>query len=69
MTKRGYCSLCLTEKSCLLHYYDDMHLLNKKSESLANANMRLNDLYHQLNNLSQKTNSIINLNEYLTNRY
>ena len=25
MTKRGCCSLCLTEKLCQLHYFDDMH--------------------------------------------
>ena len=35
MTKRGYCSLCLTEKLWLLHYFDDMHLLNKKSEFIS----------------------------------
>ena len=34
-TKRGYCSLCLTEKLWLLHYFDDMHLLNKKSEFIS----------------------------------
>ena len=35
MTNRGYCSLCLTEKLWLLHYFDDMHLLNKKSEFIS----------------------------------
>ena len=35
MTKRGYCSLCLTEKLWLLHYFDDMPLLNKKSEFIS----------------------------------
>ena len=35
MTKRGYCSLCLTEKLCLLHYFDNMDLLNKKSELIS----------------------------------
>ena len=35
MTKRSYCSLCLTEKLWLLHYFDDIHLLNKKSEFIS----------------------------------
>ena len=35
MTKRGSCSLCLTEKLWLFHYFDDMHLLNKKSEFIS----------------------------------
>ena len=35
MTKRSYCSLCITEKLSLLHYFDDMHLLNKKSEFIS----------------------------------
>ena len=35
VTKCGYCSLCLTEKLWLLHYFDDMHLLNKKSEFIS----------------------------------
>ena len=42
MTKRSYCSLFLTGKLWLLHYFDDMHLLNKKS----NADTRLSDWYH-----------------------
>ena len=33
--KRVYCSLCLTEKLWLLHYFDDIHLLNKKSEFIS----------------------------------
>ena len=76
MTKRGYCSLCWTEKLWLLHYSSDMHwygcsiilTICTYLNSLANANMRLNYWYHQLKNLSQKTNSMINLNEYFTNR-
>ena len=35
MSKHSYCSLCLTEKSWLLHYFDDIHLLNKKSEFIS----------------------------------
>ena len=35
MTKRGYCSLRLTQKLSLLHYFDDIHLLNKKSELIS----------------------------------
>ena len=35
MAKRGYCSLCLTKKLWLLHYFDDMHLLNKKPEFIS----------------------------------
>ena len=35
MTKRRCCSLCLTEKLWLLYYFDDMHLLNKKSEFIS----------------------------------
>ena len=35
MTKRDYCSLCLTGKLWLLHYFDDIHLLNKKSEFIS----------------------------------
>ena len=35
MTKRDYCSLCLTAKLWLLHYFDDMRLLNKKSEFIS----------------------------------
>ena len=41
MTKRGHCSLCLTEKLWLLRYFDDMHLI-RNLNSLANANMRPN---------------------------
>ena len=39
MAKRGHCSLCLTEKLWLLHYFDNMHLLTEKSEFI--VNMRL----------------------------
>ena len=67
MTKRGHSSLCLTEKLWLLRYFDDIHLI-RNLNSLANANMRPNFWYHQLNNLLQKTNSMINLNEYVSNR-
>ena len=35
MPKRSYCGLSLTEKLWLLHYFDDMHLLNKKSECIS----------------------------------
>ena len=35
LTKRSYCSLCLTEKLWLLHYFDDIHLLSKKSEFIS----------------------------------
>ena len=35
MTKRGYCSLSLTEELWLLHYFDDMYLPNKKSEFIS----------------------------------
>ena len=35
MTKSAYCSLCLTEKLWLFRYFDDMHLLNKKSEFIS----------------------------------
>ena len=35
MTKHGHCSLCLTEILWLLCYFDDMHLLNKKSELIS----------------------------------
>ena len=35
MTKHGYCSLCLTEIVWLLHYFDDIHLLNKRSEFIS----------------------------------
>ena len=32
MKKRCYCSFHLTEKLWLLHYFDDINLLNKKPE-------------------------------------
>ena len=35
MTKRGYCSLCLNEKLSLLHYFDDINLLNRKCEFIS----------------------------------
>ena len=35
MIKRRYCSLCLTEKLWLLHYFDDIGLLNKRSEFIS----------------------------------
>ena len=35
MIKHGYCSLCLTQKLWLLHYFDDIHLFNKKSEFIS----------------------------------
>ena len=35
MTKCGYCSLCLTEKLWLLHYFDDIDSLNKKFEFIS----------------------------------
>ena len=35
MTKRGCCSFYLTEKLWLLYYFDDIHLLNKKSEFIS----------------------------------
>ena len=35
MTKRGDCSLRLTKKLWLLHYFDDIHLLDKKSEFIS----------------------------------
>ena len=35
MTKRDYCSLCFTEKLWLRHYFDDIHLLNKKSKLIS----------------------------------
>ena len=35
MTKLGYCSLSLTEKLWLLHYFDVMHLVNKKIEFIS----------------------------------
>ena len=42
-TKRGYCSLCLTEKLWLLHYLNDMHCtyLIRNLNSLAKTDMRL----------------------------
>ena len=39
MTKRGHCSLCLTEKLWLLRYFDDMHLI-RNLNSLANVNVK-----------------------------
>ena len=68
MTKRGYCSLCLTEKLWLLHYFDDMHLLNKKFEFISKCRHGTKLLISSVNNLAQKTNSMINLNDYVTNR-
>ena len=35
LTKKGFCSLCLTEKLWLIRYLDDVNLLNKKSELIS----------------------------------
>ena len=68
MTKRGCFSLCLTEKLWLLHCFDHIHLLNKKSEFSSKCRHETSYWYRQLINLSQKANSMINLNEYVRNR-
>ena len=35
LTKKGFSSLCLTEKLWLIQYLDDVNLLNKKSELIS----------------------------------
>ena len=35
--KGGVCKLCLTEKFCFLKYFNNEHLLNKKSELISNC--------------------------------
>ena len=35
LTKKSFCSLCLTEKFWLMKYLDDVYLLNEKSELIS----------------------------------
>ena len=37
LTKKGFCSLCLTEQFCSIKYLDNVNLLNKKSELISNC--------------------------------
>ena len=37
LPKIGVCKLCLTEKFWLLKYFNNKHLLNKKSEFISNC--------------------------------
>ena len=37
LTKKGFCSLCLTEQFCSIKYFDNVNLLNKKSELISNC--------------------------------
>ena len=62
ITKRGYCRFRLTEKLWLLHYFTIYTYSIRNLNSLVNADMGLSYWYRQSNTLSQKINSMINLN-------
>ena len=61
-TIRGYCRFRLTEKLWLLHYFTIYTYSIRNLNSLVNADMGLSYWYRQSNTLSQKINSMINLN-------
>ena len=42
LTKKGFCSLCLTEKLWLIKYLDDVNLPNKKLELISKCRHEIN---------------------------